>query len=995
MKTILSLALVLLFGSALPAQTAGVRLVSIEPTVRFVRDGAALRQVAEVTLENPGEPVEAQVVARLDSLHLSTPLGRVPRGKTTASVHIPDVTRPTPVEFVLSVGGKAQDARKITWQPQRHWEVCLVPIAHHDLGYTDTIENVLRRYDGFYDDVLRFCRQTDDWPEEAKFRYSVEGSWSIQHFAENRPKEVAETLGKYLREGRIEIHAFYGNEITGLCSHEELIRSMYPSFRFQRQLGATIRTGSITDIPGLSWGLPTVLAGAGVKYFFAGLPDYFKWGRDDIHTFWDEAAVLRQPRPDAFRWEGPDGKSVLVYYQGSYGCWSPGSYAEAINDLPGMLAAMQAQKTPFSVMRYGYGCGDNVAPDLRVSRVVREWNSKWAYPKLIVATSAMFFQRLETQCRDLRVFRGELPHTDYVVGATCTAEETGINRLTHDRLNAAEKLAAAASVLAGREYPADAVRDAYDNMLLYDEHTWGMSHQVGPVQDWDWADKARYAYKAAGLAERVLVESARCIAEQVAREHDDPYFVVFNPLSVPRSDVVRVAGFRPSAAFELVDLATGKATPCQAVELDWPGLPAPYAAQRYARGQFHEPERFDLVFVAEDVPPLGYKTYRLVPRSKPPALSGSISIGGNTLENRFFKVTLNPQTGAVESLVDKELSRELVDPAARHKLNQLVVKWVQTGKEDPARPAKIRKGQAGPVYGSLITSGQAAACPQVTQEIVLYDKLKRIDLANRILKDSTPMVEIYFAFPFAVDGPQFRFEGSNSVIEPLKDQFPGSNSNYYAVQHWADVSDGRRGVALASIESHLMEFGGLWPCYVSQAHHGFTPPGFGQPFVSAGQMTKGHVYAFAVDNNFRTNFPPLRQGDMLFRYSITTHAGDWRQGGVRDFGWAVANPLVPVEVRGKSLGRLPSSLSFCQVEPANVFLLALKRAEDGAGLILRLTETSGREARARVTLPRLKIKRAFRTNLVEENQGELPAREHEVAVAVKPFEPVTLRIQPE
>ncbi len=66
-----------------------------------------------------------------------------------------------------------------------------------------------------------------------------------------------------------------------------------------------------------------------------------------------------------------------------------------------------------------------------------------------------------------------------------------------------------------------------------------------------------------------------------------------------------------------------------------------------------------------------------------------------------------------------------------------------------------------------------------------------------------------------------------------------------------------------------------------------------------------------------------------------------------------------------------------------------------AGLILRLTETSGREARARVTLPRLKIKKVFRTNLVEENQGELPAQSHEVAVTVGPFEPVTLRIQPD
>ena len=121
--------------------------------------------------------------------------------------------------------------------------------------------------------------------------------------------------------------------------------------------------------------------------------------------------------------------------------------------------------------------------------------------------------------------------------------------------------------------------------------------------------------------------------------------------------------------------------------------------------------------------------------------------------------------------------------------------------------------------------------------MILYDKLKRIDLANRILKDSTPGLELYFAFPFHIDKPEFRFEGSHSVIKPLRDQFPGSNSNYYAVQHWADASDGQIGVTLAAVDSHLLEFGGLWPCYVSQAHHGVTPPDFGRPFVKPEELT--------------------------------------------------------------------------------------------------------------------------------------------------------------
>jgi hypothetical protein len=771
---------------------------------------------------------------------------------------------------------------------------------------------------------------------------------------------------------------------------------MYPSFRIKRQLGAPIRTASITDIPGLSWGLPTVLAGAGVKYFFAGLPNYFEWRRKevgDVHAFWDESAILRHGKPDAFYWQGPDRQTVLVYYQGGYGHWGLESKSaeEILQPLSGRLAAMEKQGCPFSVMRWAYNCGDNRPPDVRVSHVVRDWNSRWAYPRLIMATTSMFFERLEKQCRDLRTFRGELPDTDYVVGAASTAQETGINRLAHDRLHAAEKAAAIASVVAGQAYPGERIRDAYDSMLLYDEHTWGMAHQVGRLQDWNWSDKSRYAYKAAGLAESVLNENLARIADSISRE-EDRYVVVFNPLSFARTDVVRLPKLEGEAPFDLVDEESGKKVPCQVVEIDGPRTPLPYAAGRHARGQFQRAELFDLVFVAEDVPSLGYKTYRVVPAKQPAPVSTGVAVGGNTLENRFYRVTLDPRTGAVESIYDKELSREMVDNDAPHKLNQLVARWAKTGAQEVARKPQIRKGQTGPVYGSLVVSGEGPGCPQLTQEVILYDTVKRIELNNRVLKDSTAAIELYFAFPFKVDKPGFRFEGTDSVIEPLADQFPGSNSNYYPVQHWADVSDGQIGVALCPLEAHLVEFGGLWPCYVSQAHHGVTPPDFGRPFVGRENLRKGHLYSFVLTSNFRTNFQSVQQGDLLFRYAITTHRGDWKAGRPRDAGWAVANPLVPILVSGKGQGTLGKRMSFAEVDQPNVLLLTLKRAEDGQGVIVRLWETEGKQTTVSVKLPHLAIRKAFRTNLVEEDEQELTFTAQTVTASIKPFGLTTIRL---
>ena len=999
-----------------------LRIDKIEPTVFFIKEENELLQAVHITIENSEETIEASVDVNFDSKSRRMLLEKVEHSLKTYRVYVPDVREPVSAEFILAVDGKVQDQRKMTWKPKKHWEVCMIPITHHDFGYTNTIEEVLYRYDSFYDDVLRFCEETEDWAEESQFRYMVEETWSIQHFIENRPMEVVEKLMKYVRQGRIEIPALFGNEISAMCSHEELIRLMYPSFRLKRQYNAPIRTASITDIPGLSWGLATVLAGAGVKYFFAGLPTYFAWGRDDIHTFWDEEAILREHgRPDAFYWQGPDGEKILTYYQGSYGCWSPSSYEEAEAELPGMLAEMEERGCPFSVLRYaGYGCWDNTPPDIRVSHIVEEWNRKWAYPKLMVATNYIFFEKLDKQCQDVRTFSGELPHTDYVVGAISTAKETGINRITHDRLHSAEKFATIASLVSDYQYPAEKIRTAYDNLLLYDEHTWGYHYLMGPMQDWNWSDKSHCAYKAAGLTQSVLSGvdffsnlsgSLDKIADLITLPEEGRYFVVFNSLSFQRTDVVRVPCFDVEEPFDLIDEGTGKKVPYQIVELDGPHAPVPYAANRYARGQFERDrfEMYELDIVAEDVPSLGYKTYRIAPKEGgcTHTLNSSIVVDEMNLENRFFKITLNPQTGTVESIYDKEFNRELVDREAPHQLNQFIARWVQSGEQESPKQAKIQKGQIGPIYGSIVVDSSGAGCPQLTQEIILYDNIKRIDFANRVLKDSMPLLEIYFAFPFLLglsenmEHPQFRFEGSNSVIEPLADQFPGSNSDYYTMQHWANVSDGEIGITLSSIEAHLIEFGGLWPGYVSQAHHGVTPPYFEHEFLKPGELTKGYMYSYVIDSNFCTNFQPVQQGDMLFRYSITTHAGDWKEGKARDFGWSIGNPLIPLCLNGKKDGTLDRtaveddclSRSFCQVDKPNVLLLTLKQAEDGDGIIVRLIETEGSDCTATVTLPFLRISKAYQTNLVEENESILPTQEHTVAVPVKSFGITTIRVQ--
>ncbi|HDI00653.1 MAG TPA: hypothetical protein ENF74_06695, partial [Firmicutes bacterium] len=553
---------------------------------------------------------------------------------------------------------------------------------------------------------------------------------------------------------------------------------------------------------------------------------------------------------------------------------------------------------------------------------------------------------------------------------------------------------------------------------------WGQAHPIGPAQEANWSEKACLAYRARALAHDTLSKSLNRIVDHIELAEDGYHIVVFNPLSWRRTDLVRVLLREPAPCgrpmylrrdkpafvsgsaigrdivhpplelveepFDLIDLDTGRKVPYQMVRLGDPHAPMPWAAERYAMGKVDPAHLVEMVFVAEDVPPLGYKTYRIVPAGVEEDFATSIRVGDMTVENRFFKVSLDPETGAINSIYDKELGREIVDGNAPHKLNQFIARWAESGREEGPRSSKITKGELGPVYGSLMVKGEGPGCPEVVQEVVLYDRIKRIDLANRLLKDSTPLLEIYFAFPFDVEGPRFRFEGSCSVVEPLKDQFPGSNTDTYAVQHWVEVQGGGYGIIWTSLDAPVAEFGGLWPGYVSQAHHGVTPPGYGHEFLKPGELKKGHIYSYVMDNNFRTNFQPVQVGDVLFRYCFTVHRGDLK---ARDFGWGVSNPLIPVCIEGPKDGRLPKSGSFCEVDEPNVMLLALKRADDGNGLVVRLVETEGRKTVARLQLSFTEVSRAWLVNLVEEDIRPLEVSEGTVRVPIGPFGIATVRVK--
>ena len=672
---------------------------------------------------------------------------------------------------------------------------------------------------------------------------------------------------------------------------------------------------------------------------------------------------------------------------------------------------------------------------------IRDWNARWAYPRLICSTNAAFWADLAPQLpEDLPVFRGELPGQDYPVGAMSTAAATGVNRGTHASLPAAEKLATVAAQVTDYPYPEEQIAAAYEEVLWHDEHTWGHHFPCGPTHLASELEKAVHAYRGAALSHDVTNRALARLADHVAAESDDFRLTVFNSSSRPRTGPVRTllreidncgstiapvgdpgegghwrgvllqdrwhAVLPPpllEGRFDLVDLSTGQAVPYQIVELTAHDEPTPYAAQRLGIGSggkryggMEAPVglRRELCFLAQQVPACGYRTYRLVPQATAPRFPQTLRAEATSLENAFYRVEAEAAAGGIVSLYDKQAGRELVDPECPHPFLGLVVRDPASGRDWGLEGVQVHRGESGPVCVSLRLTGAAWGHPAVTTTVTLYEGLREVHVATRILKDSVPLLDAHLAFPFRAADPAFRYEGALAVMDPIRDYLPGAYSDALTVQNWVRVSEGESWVLWSSREAPVVSLGGLWPGYVSPAHRSVLDASLAHPPLRAEDLRRGWIYSLLFANNFGTNFSVTQAGEAVFRYVLTSGAGEPSDGGAALWGAEAADPLVAILAEKRREGHLPVSASFLEVDSEQVVLLASKRAEDGRGLILRLWNPGPAPARARVTLPHLRLGAVELNNLVEEDLGQpLEHGEQQFTLQVAPAAVATVRVR--
>jgi alpha-mannosidase len=943
----------------------------VRPTVFFVEKDGFLNQILKITVDSPNAAGAAELQGRWENTEVSFPLGKIAAGKNSFEVPIPEVREPAQAVFELKAGTQ-KAVSEVRLVPQRKWTVYLLPHSHTDIGFTALQGRVLKNHVAYLDDVIRFCRDTDNYPEAARFKWNIEAGWSLDQFLRRRSPDQIEELARLLREGRVELSAWYLN-LTDLFGHEELIRSVYSARSAARRFGFNVASAMNNDVTGFSWAVPQILRGAGVKYFATGINET------------RSRAPLR--RPCAFWWEAPDGSRIL-HWNGEHYMFanfhldlhlSADAAKEPVADYLAGLQDRGDYALDIIAFNISGSAIDNAPPNKALSDIVRDWNSRWAWPKLRLAVMREFFEDLEARYgTGLPVYRLGWP--DYWTdGVASTAYETGLIRLTHDRLRAAESFAAFASSLdSAFPYPREEIEEAYQSALLFDEHTWGSGGSIrfpdSEQARGQWAVKSAFAYAASEGTGHVLQASLDRMAFLIPTDGRFT-FAVFNPLPWTRSDVIRLVMPGRLAAMpeplRLRDKRNGQRLPCQI-----------------------DRENNILYFLARDMPALGYAVFTFAPaENKLEAKPGTI-VQKSTIENEYYRVTLDPQSGGLISLFDKQLQVELVDPSSPYRLNQYIHELPKGGRPavdnmeklaefDRASPASavITPGLQGPVAYSLIVRTSARMCPRLEQEIILYDGLKRVDIINRLDKEETLAPEaVYFAFPFQVKGGTFRLEIADAVLKPEAEQLPGTVRDWYAVQNWVEVANNELSVVWAPVEAPLVQLGdintGKWLTRLDPAN--------------------AWIFSYAMNNYWMTNFKAGQGGRVNFRYAITSRPGGPDTVLSTHFGWEAHSPLIVQGLPSGNRGTLPGdSLSLLSLDQPNILVQAVKRAEDGQGLVVRLREIAGRKTTARLRSFLFPPEGPVLENLgIAEDKGETATVAGDLGVVtLSPYEIKTTRIK--
>ncbi|MBL7946537.1 MAG: hypothetical protein JNN32_10785, partial [Flavobacteriales bacterium] len=473
-------------------------------------------------------------------------------------IETPIVGALTPVRIKANIKGRAILDTLLHIAPIIHRDIHLIHHSHTDIGYSHLQAEVEVIQNNNIWKALELIDRTKDYPKDSRFVWNVESLWAVENFLGIASETDKQRFIAAVKAGSIALSANYANILTGLCTPEEMHWVVEYADSLRKWYGLPISSAMQTDVPGMSWSMVDAYAAHGVRYLSQG-PNYIP----DMPDGGDRiGSTLREQGDKPYWWKGTTGKdSILVWTAGQgYGGWH-GYTAGAIKERgTRKIAAYMnelaqprlagAKGYPFDIVQWRYNIvSDNGPVDSTLSDFVREWNEKYASPRLIISNVGDMMEEFDKKYgTQIPTWSGDFtPYWED--GAYSTAKEEGEVRVLSARLT---NLIEAAKIL-NKPIDPHLLYRAKRSIVMWHEHTWGawcsISDPDAHFTTDQWRVKKAFADSAGWYVDELFrLFNAKVPEQEFASKEPIPLWEKEPPSWVPSLKVISVKGNDPLQA---------------------------------------------------------------------------------------------------------------------------------------------------------------------------------------------------------------------------------------------------------------------------------------------------------------------------------------------------------------------------------------------------------------------------------------------------------------
>lgn len=736
--------------------------------------------------------------------------------------------------------------------------------------------------------------------EYPDFRFT-RGEAHIYRWVETEDPETWAQIRRFVAEGRW--HVVNGMVIQpdmNLPQGESFVRQALLGKRyFWEKLGVDVRVAYCVDSFGHAGTLPQILRKCGFNYY----------------VFMRPAPHEKALPSQVFWWQSPDGSRILAYrIPGSYETGRLVDYGSHIGQaLAGMPHALGETMCFFGVGDHGGGPTREQIEQLRMlARQREDIDIRFSHPEA-------YFDAIAPQAAPLPVVQEELQY--HAVGCySVNSQLKRLHRQAEGALLKAERLACLAALWADKPIPLAELDRLWWTLLFNQFHDTLGGSCIKPADD-----EAIMALGRVILGARELSDdAARAIAARVDTQGPGSGVIVFNPFPYPLRQHVEYEPWTEWQSWEagkwgLVD-DTGEPVPYQLLE---PDAAINTADTGIAR----------LLFPV-DLPPLGYRLYRVAPGLPRRQLSNQLTVTPDRLENEHWQLRVDAARGVITSCVDRTTGVELAGPEGWNvalvlrdesdtwshgiaRYDEVIGQFKATG---------VKVCDQGPLQVSLLIERAYEGCTWL-QQLILRRGDPAILLRNWLLWQGRWKL-LKLAFQVATDQPRSYHDVPFGWLERPCD------GQEVPTQMWLDVT------GPLSQSAHANQPGipvglavlndGKYGCDVRHNVIRLT-------------ILRSPPYAYDKVHPFgsKCRYDWVDQGFQEFNLALLPHLGDWRDSDL--IARARAFNLPPTLVTAHAHpGELPLVGTMAQLTTHELELTALKPAEDGTGFVVRLADKHGR-----------------------------------------------------